>query len=166
MALIVEDGTGLANAESYVSVAYADAYFTARNNANWDGNDAHKEGLLRIATEYLDANYGQRFKGIKNTEAQALQWPRFGVCVDGYDIGNDVIPVEVMRATCELALRQNHNTDGIQPDLSQTVKREKIDVIEVEYSEYSPQSPQYKQVDSLLAKYLQGGKGSMRVIRT
>lgn len=50
MTLIVETGAGLAISESYASVAYADDYFTARNNANWDGNNAHKEGLLRIAT--------------------------------------------------------------------------------------------------------------------
>jgi hypothetical protein len=33
--LTVEDGTGLSNADSYVSVATADAYFTARGNKSW-----------------------------------------------------------------------------------------------------------------------------------
>lgn len=40
MSLIVEDGTGLPDAESYASVAFADAYFTARNNSAWTGTDA------------------------------------------------------------------------------------------------------------------------------
>lgn len=39
----VEYGTGLSNAESYVSVAFADAYFAARMTANWDSLDSHKD---------------------------------------------------------------------------------------------------------------------------
>ena len=35
MALIVEDGTGLANAESYVSVADATTYHTNYGNTAW-----------------------------------------------------------------------------------------------------------------------------------
>ena len=44
MALIVEDGTGLSDANSYVSVAYADAYFIARN-VTYSGYGLHGSGL-------------------------------------------------------------------------------------------------------------------------
>ena len=43
MALIVEDGTGKATANSYVSLAVADAYFLLRGNADWAGPDTEKE---------------------------------------------------------------------------------------------------------------------------
>lgn len=75
MALVVEDGTGLPNAEAYVSVADADAYHTAMGNTSWaNANMAAKEAALRRATQYLDARYA--FAGSPLTEVQALAWPR------------------------------------------------------------------------------------------
>ena len=41
MALVVEDGTGITNANAYVSVAEADSYFQARNNASWSARNTH-----------------------------------------------------------------------------------------------------------------------------
>ena len=34
--MIVENGTGLPNADSYVSVEFADSYFSARGVSGWD----------------------------------------------------------------------------------------------------------------------------------
>ena len=39
MALITEDGTGRDDAESYVTVAYADNYATAHGLSAWTGAD-------------------------------------------------------------------------------------------------------------------------------
>lgn len=164
MTIIVEDGTGLADAESYASVAYADAYFSSRNVSNWDGSDAHKEGLLRIATEYIDSVFGQRFKGTRNTITQALQWPRDGVSVDGFDLDSDVIPVNLMRATCEIAMQANH-TD-LLPNLEQAVIREKVDVLEVEYDSSSPRIVRLSKANALLAKYLTGNGFTFEIHRT
>lgn len=69
-----EDGTGLANADSYVSVAEADAYADARGWADWTGSTAQKEHRLVTATAYIDATY--RFRGVIATTTQALAWPR------------------------------------------------------------------------------------------
>ena len=74
MALVVEDGTGLSTAESYISVADADTYHSDRGNALWTGTDAVKEEALRQATEYLDATYD--WKGSISLTTQALNWPR------------------------------------------------------------------------------------------
>ena len=43
MTIIIEDGAGLPTAESYVSVAFADAYFAARMTGSWDSLDGHKD---------------------------------------------------------------------------------------------------------------------------
>ena len=56
--LIVEDGTGLANANAYVSVEFADEYFSARGNQTWVGlGSADKEAAIIKATDYLEAVY-------------------------------------------------------------------------------------------------------------
>lgn len=163
MTIIIETGTGLTDSESYASVAFADAYFTARNNTAWTGTGAEKEARLRIATEHIDSFYGQRFKGTRYSIAQALQWPRFGVWVDGYELEPDVIPVDLQRAVCEFAL-QAISTD-LAPNLTQGIVREKIDVIEVEYDSNSRRLPTFTKASSLLSKYLTGGVNQCKIER-
>lgn len=113
--LTVEDGTGLANANSYVSQADADTYFANRANTVWAAadNDAKAAALIQ-ATQYLDTRYA--FKGERLTTTQALAWPRqqspirvpVGIWTDVY-AGTDSQfqwPVKrVKDATCEAALR-------------------------------------------------------------
>lgn len=108
MSLIVETGAGLANAESYISVADADAYNTAYvGNTTWANvatTTAMKELALRVATQYIDAKYN--FKGYKVKQAQALVWPRSEVYDDGgYWLDSAVIPECVRRAVVEAAIR-------------------------------------------------------------
>jgi hypothetical protein len=90
MALIVEDGTGKADAQSYVDVAGADAYHAARGNAAWATSTAEdgtattrpaeeREAALLRATAFIDATYRDRFPGYRaRGRAQALEWPRVG----------------------------------------------------------------------------------------
>jgi len=58
MAFVVEDGTGLANATSYLSVADADAYFADRNNpAAWrNAEDAKATGTMVLANQPTDGD--------------------------------------------------------------------------------------------------------------
>ncbi len=110
MALVVEDGTGRADAESYVSVADAETYATARGLTFATGSTAAKEQALRRATTWLDARYRSRFVGIrKNRRLQALEWPRTG-SFDAMEpinaIGTSEIPTEVVKATVEAAVRE------------------------------------------------------------
>lgn len=98
MAFVVEDGTGLANANSYVSVADADAYFADRGIAAWTGSSTVKEHALIRATDFIETVYGRRFRGSVVTDTQALSFPR-------YITGEDEIPSDLKKATCEYALR-------------------------------------------------------------
>ncbi|MGO4326739.1 DnaT-like ssDNA-binding protein [Cupriavidus sp. 2TAF22] len=93
MAIVVEDGTGKPDANSYVSVAEADAYHADRGNTAWASATA-KEAKLINATAYADSMY--RFQGQAAGTTQALEWPRAGVTG---------IPKRVKDAVCELALR-------------------------------------------------------------
>jgi hypothetical protein len=169
MALIVEDGTGLANAESYISVVDASAYHTARGNSAWAAlaSDALREQALRKATDYIEQVYRLSWKGRRVTDTQALSWPRYEVCrEDGYSYyASDAVPTEVKNACAELALKAS--ADTLAPDLEQAVVREKIGPIETEYDKNSPQFTQYRAVNNLLAPLLNGLSGAFRkVIRT
>ena len=104
--IIIELGVGLPNAESYASVAAADARCTALGVADSAPRaEPEKEVALRRATQFMLANYRQRWAGRRGRQAQALDWPRYGVCVDGFPVRSDVEPVEVVNACIDLAVR-------------------------------------------------------------
>ena len=112
MSLIVEDGTGIVDAESYCTVAFADTYHVARGNeTTWRDQDKPvKEIALRKATEYIDLRFGSRFKGSVEfpDTPQALLFPR--IDIEGY---TDV-PICLQRAVAEYALRSL--TTALAPD--------------------------------------------------
>lgn len=136
MALIVEDGSGKPDAESYVSVEDADAYFADRGSpSTWaDLTIPLKESALRYATQWLDAlNWVGTIR--RFSPAQALAWPRVGVTDSfGRIIAIDEIPERVKGAECERALA--HVSEAINSGFSSRVTtKEKVGPIEVEYSD-------------------------------
>lgn len=54
---VVEDGTGVVGANSYVDVAYADQYFLDRARATWTGADSVKQSALVRATDYVTTRF-------------------------------------------------------------------------------------------------------------
>jgi hypothetical protein len=155
MALIVEDGTGLSDANSYVSVAYADAYFLARNVTAW-ASLTNKEALLIQATDYMEAVYSESWKGTVLLDTQALSFPRI---IDDAT----VYPDRLLKAVCELALKANDR--ALLVDVEQRTIEEKIDVITVKYAEYSDQKTQYSMVYGLISPYLMSSGVSKKVVR-
>lgn len=99
MSLIVEDGTGVANANSYVSVADFKTYALARKITVPSATD-DCEALLIKAMDYLEII---RFRGVLKLDAQPLQWPRTTV-----DCWNMIMPVafsiNLAKAQCVLAV--------------------------------------------------------------
>lgn len=166
MVLIVEDGTGVVGAESYVSVSAADTYWGNRTqlsaSATWTAaTTAVKEGALREATDFLDAQYGPFYRGIRRGYVQSLLWPRSNAKDDaGYDL--PALPSALQDAVCQLAARAVSAPLASDLERGGTVKRlkEKIGQIEVE-TEYdasaSPQ-PTYGVVAGLLAPVLNGSQ--------
>ena len=102
MNLILEDGTGLETANSYASVAEADAYHDSRlHSLAWTAATTPvKERALAMATTTLDAMTA--WQGSRASAAQALAWPRTGAIYDGLLV-EDMVPAPVKRATAELA---------------------------------------------------------------
>lgn len=165
MSLVVESGAGLANAESYASVDSADTRLAAMGLTTWAPLlTAEKEQALRRATQYMLQAYRGRWKGTRLLRAQALDWPRYGACVDGYSIDSTVVPADVANACIDLAFKAA--AGDLNADLTRAVKREKVGPLETEYESYGSQSVQYRAVDQALAPYLTGGGGSARLVRT
>lgn len=117
MALVFDATVGGASANSYVTVAAADAYFETRFLAEaWTAlANADKEKALVAATMRLET---ERWVGYKATDDQALQWPRLSV-LDSNDrlVDSDAIPSAVQYATCEVALDLvQQTTAGTDPN--------------------------------------------------
>ena len=110
MAFTVEDGTIVAGANSYATLAFADAYFLERAVAGWAGADDVKQAALVRATDYIEQRFSERFIGAAVEDTQSLSWPR----VDAGDYAENEIPVKLQRATCEYALRAL--TAALAPD--------------------------------------------------
>jgi hypothetical protein len=102
--LIVEDGSGKSNANSYTSIAEGDAYHDAHlYSSDWTGaTDATKDIALAMATRQLDEKF--TWDGTKANETNALQWPRHNTTDrGGYAIESTEIPQDLINATAELA---------------------------------------------------------------
>lgn len=127
MTIIVEDGTIVANANSYVTELELTTYATSRG-ITLSGTP---EQLLIVAMDFIEQ---QNFIGTKSTRDQSLQWPRESVWVDGYYYEPDEIPVELKTSqmTAAISVDQGNDPSAI---IEPAVKREKVDVLEVEYQD-------------------------------
>ncbi|RQO83493.1 DnaT-like ssDNA-binding protein [Acidovorax sp. FJL06] len=160
MSLIVAPTAG---AESYISVANADAYHAARGNSAWAllTPDA-KEQALRKATDYM-GRYSGRWKGERLNAGQVLDWPRAGVVVDGYEINWETVPAAIANACALLALKAS--AGDIAPDLGPQKQSVKVGPIETTYAAGTRQATRYQSAETLLAPYLLGSAGQVRVVR-
>ena len=167
MALIVEDGTGRADAESYCSVAEAAAYFTKRGRADdWDGV-LDKEAALRSATDYLEQVYRGRWLGVRTTTAQALDWPRSGVPWLDSPLGSrpdDEVPRELKNACAELAIRAG--SSPLMEDQGRETASESVGPISVTYREGSQRQQSYPAATTWLSSLVRSGGFTMTLSRS
>lgn len=95
MPLVIEDGTGVDGANSYATVAEADAFYADRNILNWAGagaTNAQKEGFLIQAADYLNMFF--RWRGEPLLADQSMGLPT---------VTYDYVPVPVKQAQILLA---------------------------------------------------------------
>lgn len=159
MALVVEDGTGLSTAESYVSVSNCGAYAT-KIGANFpsgeSGETTRCEQALRRATQWIDATYGARFKSYRtNPPDQALEWPRYDVWHDGRReyLDSDALPTEIVSAACEAAIREYAKPGSLVPDtsVSGVIKRYQAGSVSIEYERSGASPSLFPKIDGLLS---------------
>lgn len=173
MALIVEDGSIVADANSFTSVAFADAHHLERGNTAWAAlaNEQKEQALIR-ATDFEERRYDGRWRGVRVSKTQSLSFPRDDVYESGDSmrpVANDTIPVRLQRATAELALRAA--TIDLQPDLTPgeaaAVKRQKVGQLEVEYADSRMlNSPVFFMVADLLRPLLRRSANVVEIVRS
>lgn len=163
--LIVEDGSIVADANSYVAYDYAVSYHALRGNSAWAAaSDADQQYAIIRATQAVDSVYKGKWKG-NPTEygTQELEWPRSGVTVGSTSIDDDVIPAAIKKAVCEAALRELASPGSMTPDLDRggEIKRVKADVVEVEYMDGANSTTTFTAIDGLLADLVTGTSASV-----
>lgn len=194
MALIVEDGSGKPDAESYISVAEADAYHLKFGNTAWAGmTEPNKEIQLRRGTAYIEQMYSGKWQGQRTWPAvQALSWPRRYVVIDGDEpevwnmvtkstgvlVPADQVPKPVREAAAVLAISATGDEDPLLPPLEPSgpgaVKSESFKVGPIEnattYAENDGTirdlTTRFPKLEMMLRPYLKGGAGDGAAILT
>lgn len=150
--IIVEDGSIVANANSYNTVAELDAFALLRG-VTLPSTTAEKEVLLIQGTDYTET-FWNRFQGSLVSEVQVLQFPRNNVSVNGFRVAATTIPQTLKNAQLQASIESN--IEELTPNTGQNIKKEKVDVIEVTYQDgtgslYAPTFPKVdKYLDPLL----------------
>lgn len=116
MALIIETGAIVPGANSYVSVAEADAYLAySAQRAAWNVlNEADKEANLVQAARALDVSVTWKGKPVESTQPRA--WPRKCIVINGEEFPSDQVPSQVKQAQMELAALMMQGDRTADPD--------------------------------------------------
>jgi hypothetical protein len=154
--MIVEDGTGHTDSNSYVTIAEADAYWELRNDATWAAlTDDQKTAALVQAAQYLDYSY--RWVGDRYSTIQAMSWPRVVFFDrDFRAMHANVIPTRIKDAQCELA--REASIDGLAPsmDRSGRIQSESVGPLSVTYFPDASGEKEYPLVERLIADLITG----------
>lgn len=132
--MIVEDGTGISNADSYISLEDAEAYVSSSFfTGDWSElTNSQKESLLKTSSMYLDSFYS--WYGEKSVQTSGLRWPRVGVeDSDDIEVPSNSIPNKIKWATVEMSIYLA-STNLLEESDSRGVDSVKIDVIEITFN--------------------------------
>lgn len=110
--LVVEDGSIVSGANTYVTRAEAIAYAEARGVTL--AASSATDTLIIKACDYLESKRNQ-FKGWIVENNQPLAWPRSDVVIEGWEWGLDEIPRQVINAQLALVLELNAGEDLYNP---------------------------------------------------
>lgn len=113
--IIVEDGSNVVGANSYVSVATAREY-AGNRGVILDADDDKVAAQLIVGMDYIEARECD-FQGWRTYDDQALSWPRTGVLMNCKAYAVDGIPSQLKGALVQLVMAQEAGID-IAPNSS------------------------------------------------
>lgn len=166
LSFIVEDGTGLENSTSFVSVAYANSYATIHGKTAWSAlTNEQKEITLVLASDYINSQYNWRGEPVHPSQALAL--PRRGFSIPSGSLTTGV-PACVKKATAELATRCFSSEGGSVTyvqlvddiEMAGSIKsyKNKLDVMEEQVTYASPSDLKdvrpYPSIDAMIEGWL------------
>lgn len=164
MTIIVEDGTIVANANSYIDDTFLTTYASSRG-VTLPATVQEREVLLINAMDYIES-FAEKFKGERTEpDTQELQWPREDVQIYHADLDKNTIPKELKRAQAQAAIEAS-TADLFFKDDGTRVKKEKLDVLEVEYFEGGNSGqPFFEKVSKLMEPLLSNASTALRLTR-
>lgn len=154
MTLTVEDGSIVAGADTYVTLAAYQAYGAARG---WTlgADDAADEIHLRRSFDAINRNW--TYRGHLVDEYQVGAWPR--------DLWAD-IPQRIKDAQCELAYLMQNGLDVFATiNTSSTASMIKVGPITIQDDTLPTGRPRIVAVDGLLRQYVAAGAGQIALVR-
>lgn len=128
--ITVETGAIVPGANSYVSLADADAYHAAMGN-DWDSTTDTEtfEQALIVAARSVDTLWGSQFLGSLLSDHQPLLFPRTAFQdTTGRVIARAAIPRALRDAQCEIALLALAGQDVMPFPASGTIQSESVSV--------------------------------------
>lgn len=137
--LVVEDGSNVADSNTYVDVAYADTIAELQNNFKWIDCPVEKKNKHLVnATNLIEMLYGPRYKGSILTSSQSLLFPRTAFHdSNGRVVDQNTIPKELKNAVVQAAFGFAEDTlTVIEEDFEDSnIKRESFSVGSGAYQE-------------------------------
>lgn len=174
VSLIVEDGSCVPSANSYVSLDYADKYMRNMGKTSWfSKSEDERKAYLINATLYIDRTYSVigwkgRKKYVNPNKRQALCFPR----VELFDKDNIEIlgiPEELKQAVCEAGFIAVTTSLFTINSASGEVKKKKAETLEIEYFSSGESAKGYisrfSVLDSLLAGFYKTKSDYRRIKR-
>ena len=182
LALIIEDGSRVPGANSYVTLDEANAYlaYHAQRVAWASLTDDGKAAAIVQATRALDA--GCAWKGQQVDVNQARAWPRYGVIIEGGagmawepmrsrymgGVGDNEVPLRVKEASMELAALMMAGDRTADPD-SAGIKSVGLGdkALDIVFDAATMPKMLGKIVPLMLSEYTNGGgRGMVPVVRS
>jgi len=128
MPLVIEDGTGVANADSYQTLADARASAALLGLA-LPADDTETEIALRNGYRYVNG-FEPSFSGTRTTTTQTGAWPR----TDAYycygrnqvDIATDAIPADIVAAQMMAGVEYGKGTDVMPVDNGLSIASQEV----------------------------------------
>lgn len=134
MSLVIEDGSIVADAESFATAAELVTY-AANFGRTIPSDTTAQEALLRRAALQMSA---MSWKGGLVNELQALSWPRYDVYRDNWLVPSNSIPAQIKAG--QMALATEIHADDLDPpeDKTGAVTEERVEgAVTVKYSQAS-----------------------------
>lgn len=130
MALIVEDGTIVANANTLVTEFEFESYAEGMGVTI----SGEIEPILRKAMQFVDS-FDARMKGSRVSRDQALSFPRSDFEIDGWSWGETEIPRAAILAQLAVALDIAQGIDPYNPPQAKIRTKERVEgAVEVAYA--------------------------------
>ena len=130
MALIIENGTIVTGANSFTTDVEFLAYALARG-FTLPSTESARDSLQILAMDYI-FSVETKLEGCRVSIDQELAYPRYGACVNNFNIPSNSIPANIKKAQMELAYQASTSPLLINKN-NTNIQSEKLDAMMISY---------------------------------